>query len=81
METVKTIKDVDDQTWSRFKSLAAANNQKAGQMFKIMVDDYEKNAKGWWERILAHKPVFSPKEYADIERKMKAFRKESGWRI
>ena len=81
METVKTIKDVDDATWAQFKSIAAQNNAKAGQMFKIIVDEYQKNAKGWWERVKSHKPIFSPKEYDEMERRMKAFRKEYGWRI
>ena len=57
------------------------NNMKAGQMFKILVDEYQKNAKGWWERVKSHKPIFSPNEYDEMERKMKAFRKEYGWRI
>ena len=81
METVKTIKNVDDQTWAQFKSIAAQNNVKAGQMLKRLVDDYQKHAKGWWEKILAHKPILSAKEYDEMEARMKKMRKEYGWRI
>ncbi len=81
METVKTIKDVDDQTWAQFKSIAAANNAKTGQMLKIIVDDYQKRAAGWWERVRAQKPVLSKKECDELEASVKRIRKEYGWRI
>jgi len=81
METVKTIKNVDDKTWAQFKSIAAQNNAKAGQMFELLVDEYQKHAKGWWERVLSRKPVLSKEECDELEASMKKMRKEYGWRI
>lgn len=81
MSEVKTIKGVDDETWAGFKSLAARNRMKAATMFKEMVKEYEKKSSNFWDEIFAHKPVFSTKEYKEIEEQMKKFRKEYGWRI
>ena len=42
MET-KCIKDVDEETWKDFKSLAIKNNMKMSILLKIMVNEFEKN--------------------------------------
>ncbi len=81
MSEVKNIKGIDDETWAEFKSLAAKNKMKSADMFRAMVNEYEKRAKNFWEEIRAHKPIFSTKEYEEIEKRMKEFRKEYGWRI
>ncbi|HLF54234.1 MAG TPA: hypothetical protein VI612_00750 [Candidatus Nanoarchaeia archaeon] len=81
MSEVKNIKGIDEETWADFKSLAAKNKMKAAEMFKEMVKDFQEHTENFWEEIRAHKAICTPKEYAEIEKRMNAFRKEYGWRI
>ena len=81
MSEVKTMKGVDDATWARFKSMAAQNNMKAGQMFKLMVEEHTKKSERLWEKILNHKSILTKKEADLFEQTVKAMRKENGWRI
>lgn len=81
MSEVKNIKGLDEETWADFKSLAAQNRMKAADMFKAMVEDYKSHTKNFWNELRAHKPICTPKEYEEIEKRMNAFRKEYGWRI
>ncbi len=81
MGEVKNIKGLDDDTWAEFKSLAAQNRMKAADMFKVMVEDYKSHTKNFWAEIRQHKRIFTDKEYEEIEKRMKAFRKEYGWRV
>jgi predicted secreted protein len=81
MSEVRSIKGIDDETWAEFKSLAAQNKMRAADMFRTVVKEYRQKSKNFWEEIRAHKPIFSPKEYEEIEKRMKEFRKEYGWRI
>lgn len=81
MSEVKNIKGIDAETWAEFKSLAAEKKLKAADMFKVMVKDYKSHAKNFWDELRSRKPIFSPEEYVEIEKKMKSFRKEYGWRI
>lgn len=81
MSEVKTMKGVDDETWAQFKSIAAQNKMKAGQMFKLMVDEHKKRSSHFWDDIFNHKPALTEKEYEKFERAIKTMRKEYGWRI
>lgn len=47
MGDVRSIKGIDEETWAEFKSLAAKNKMKLGEMFTIMVRDF---AKKFWSR-------------------------------
>lgn len=81
MSEVRTMKGVDDNTWAEFKSIAAQNQMKAGQMFKLMVDEYRKKSALAWDKILNHKSILSKKEIDKFEAAVKKVRKEYGWRI
>ena len=80
MTEVKTIKDVDAQTWAEFKSLAAKNKLKLGIFFKIILKEYEKTAKVFWKDILEGEKILSDKEADEIEDTVKRIRKERGFR-
>jgi len=79
MET-KCIKDIDEETWREFKSLAAKNNLKMAALLKTMVKEFEKNNKKFWDEILNNKRLLSDKEAEDIEKIIKEGRKEIGFR-
>ncbi len=80
MSEVKNIKGIDDETWAHFKSLAAQHKMKAANMFRILLEEYEKNTKNFWDDIFAHKSIFTDKEYEEMKARMKELRKEYGWR-
>lgn len=78
---IRTIKNVDQETWSTFKGLAARSNMKAGEMLKIMVEEYQKKKDNVWNNILKHKSVLTNKEHQRFEKEATDARKEYGWRI
>jgi hypothetical protein len=80
MTTVKTIKDVNEDTWLEFKSMAARNKMKMGKLFEDMVDDYKKETKKFWDDILKGPPTISEGEAKAMEETVKEIRKEYGFR-
>ncbi len=80
MTEVKTIKDIDDNTWAEFKGLAASNKVKLGVFFKTLVKEHEKNSKHFWKTILEHETILTDSEANDIEKSLKHIRKEYGFR-
>ena len=81
MAEVKTIKDVDEETWAEFKSMAAKNNVKLGTFFKTLVKGHTKNSTAFWNTILKGEKILSDKEAEELEAAVKSVRKEYGFRI
>lgn len=80
MTEAKTIKDIDDETWGEFKSLAAKSHLKLGSLFKTMVKEHKKNASGFWSVVLHGEKILSDDEARDISLFVKSVRKQSGFR-
>ena len=80
MATVKTIKDVDEDAWLEFKSIAARNKMKMGKLFDDMVKGYKEKTKEFWEDILKGPAVISDKEAMAMEETISRIRKEYGFR-
>jgi len=78
---VKTIKGIDEDTWADFKSIAAKNKVKTGEMFKMMLKEYKKKSEDIWNKILKHKPILTKRECEAMEITIKELRKEQGWRV
>ncbi len=76
----KCIKNVDEDTWKDFKTLALKNNMKMSILLKIMVNEFEKNSKDLWKEILSRKKSLTNEEANDIEKIVKSMRKERGFR-
>jgi len=81
METVKTIKDVDDDAWHELKSLASRNKMKLGQFIELLLSDYQRNAKGYWKQVLQGGKVLTDREANELESILSKMRKESGFRV
>ncbi len=81
MTEVKTIKGVDEETWSNFKSLAAKNKVKLGPFLKDMIKEYGKKEEGFWKCILEGEKVLSDKEAEAMESCINKKRKEYGFRV
>ena len=76
----KCIKDVDEETWKDFRSLAVKSNMKMSILLKIMVNEFEKNSKDFWKEILSRKKSLTDEEAEDIENIVKKIRNERGFR-
>jgi len=80
MATVKTIKDVDEDTWLEFKSIAVRNKMTMGKLFVDMVEEYKKKTKEFWDDILKGPAVISDEEARAMEETISRIRKEYGFR-
>ena len=77
---VKTIKDVDEEAWTEFKSMAAKNKVKMGKLFETMVEDYKGKIGNFWDEILKGPPLMSKEEADAMLGTVKGIRKEYGFR-
>lgn len=80
METVKTIKGVNEETWQEFKSMAARNNVKMGRFFEEIVEAYKNKANEAWNNILNSGKILSDEEAEDMLKVVKKIRSERGFR-
>ncbi|HLC57154.1 MAG TPA: hypothetical protein VJH95_01135, partial [Candidatus Nanoarchaeia archaeon] len=62
METIKTIKGVNEESWAEFKSLAVRNRTNMGELFERMLEEYKKKSEENWSIILSGKKILSDKE-------------------
>jgi hypothetical protein len=77
---VKTIKDVDEEAWTEFKSIAAKNKMKMGKLFETMVEDYKGKIGNFWDEILKGPALLSKEEADAMLGTVKRIRKEYGSR-
>ncbi|MBI2128756.1 hypothetical protein HYU07_00810 [Candidatus Woesearchaeota archaeon] len=80
MGEVKTIKGVDADSWSFFKSIAAKNNMKMGKLFENMVEAYKEKSSNAWDKILNPGYKISEKEAAYMKKAIRKIRKDIGFR-
>ena len=80
MSIVKTIKDVDEEAWLEFKSIAARNKMKMGKFFGKMVEDYKRKSRSFWDEILKGHALLSKEEADAMLETVKNIRKEYGFR-
>jgi hypothetical protein len=75
---VRTIRDVDEETWRIMKRLAEKKKIKMGLLLKMLVKEYEKiEAK----ELAPKKPILSEREAIELESFLKEIRKEYGFRV
>ena len=82
MEATRTMKGIDDTTWKEFKTLAKSKKLTSGELFRYMIHTFEKrNTEEAWNKILNRKPSLTEKEADDMQKKVKEWRKERGFRL
>jgi len=77
---VKTIKDVDEKTWRKLRTMSIENNIKMGTLLKTMTEDYEKRSGVFWKAVLEGEKILSDKEADEIRAVTESLRKEPGFR-
>ncbi|MBI2208823.1 hypothetical protein HYU50_04990 [Candidatus Woesearchaeota archaeon] len=80
MGSVKTIKGVDEETWSEFKSLAAKDKVNMGSLFEKMVVEYKKKSNEFWDDVLKGPKIITDGEAKAMGEAVKKIRKEHGFR-
>lgn len=80
MAMVKTIKDVNEEAWLEFKSMAVRNKVKMGKLFEDMLEEYKKKTEEFWDDVLKGPPLLSEEEADAMEETVKKVRKEYGFR-
>jgi len=77
---IKTIKDIDEETWTKFRTIAVKQRLKTAQLFKRMVELHENSADAVWEKILHHEPLLTQAEATVWKKRVAQGRKEYGFR-
>jgi len=77
---VKTIKNVDDETWRKMREISQRKKLKMGGLLRDMVNLYSKNKGDTIRSIIPKKPILTEKEAEDMKRIVKKIRSEYGFR-
>lgn len=78
---VRTIKGVDEETWKKFKTLAADQQITMSKLLRAMIEEYrKKRVNKFWESILHGEKLISDKEAEEMHAFTKKLRKEWGYR-
>ena len=76
----KTIKGIDKETWSEFKSIAAEHKMKLSMCFKQMVKTYKQRSSDVWNDILSTPRLLTDEEAEEMLKFVEKTRKEKGFR-
>ncbi len=79
MESTRTIKNVDEETWNELKMMSKKNKMNMGKTMRLIINDY-KNKNNFWDKILNNKKILSESEANAIMKSVKESRKEKGFR-
>jgi len=77
---IRTIKDVDEETWKIFKEIASRRRLKMGSLLSEIARDYKRRPSESWNKILNAKPLLTKREAENILKTLARIRKESGYR-
>lgn len=78
--STRTIKDVDDETWRKLKTLSAEHDTTMGKILKKITIDYDERNRKFWDKILNYGKIITDKEAEDMMSVVKKLRKERGFR-
>jgi len=77
---LKTIKNVDDETWHRFKVLSIKNRIPMGNLLKKMIASYESESEQFWKTVLSGKQILSGEDIKEMKKDIAWIREEYGYR-
>ena len=58
MPKLRTIRNIDEATWTELKSLAVRNKVPIGVIIERVVKSYRKNSEDNWPKILKYGKIF-----------------------
>ncbi len=77
---VRTIKNVDDETWKLIRTIARREKLKMSDLLKDMAREYTAKPSAAWSKILNVKPILTSKEANEMKKIVKEIRHEYGFR-
>lgn len=77
---IKTIRNVDDETWKNFKVLSTKAGVSMAILLKLMVSEFEKINKKFWSSFLSGEKLLTDEEAEDMIKISIGLRKERGFR-
>ena len=80
MANLRTIRNVDDDTWKELKGLSKRYRLPIGRFLSKMIDGYKNKADEQWDRILSSGKILSDKEADEMQKIVVRMRKEYGFR-
>ncbi len=77
---LKTIKNVEDAVWYKFKTLAVKNRLGMGELLGKMISTYEKETTKFWKEVFEGEKLLTEKEAQEMQAHVKDLRKMRGFR-
>ncbi len=77
---VRTIKNVDKETWNKLKTIADTNKISMGKLLEKMINEYKNTSKEFWSEVLSEKKIISDEEARALRKQVLLVRKEYGFR-
>ncbi len=77
---LKTIKNVEEEVWRKFKLLSVKNGVPMGRLLDKMIRSYESSSKEFWSDVLSGEKIISDSEAELLLKTSKEIRKEYGFR-
>lgn len=78
--TTKTIKNIDEEDWARFKSRAAQADVSLGTYFKVILKESEKETEEFWDAIFSKEKLLDEEEAEGLKQEVERLREERGFR-
>lgn len=78
---LKTIKNVDEETWHHFKRLAVTQRSGMGTLLKKMINEYESKSRDAWKAIFEGEKILTDVEAGRLLKETATMRKERGFRF
>ncbi len=80
MANIRTIRNVDEDTWSELKSLSRRYKLPIGRLLNRVINKYKTKSDSLWDTILNHEKILSDKEAEAMQEFVKKLRNEYGFR-
>ncbi|MBI4154921.1 hypothetical protein HY498_02445 [Candidatus Woesearchaeota archaeon] len=80
MTNLRTIRNVDEETWNELKSLSKKYRLPMGKLLSRVISSYKNKADDQWNRLLSFGKILSDKEAKDMHEVVVKLRKEYGFR-
>lgn len=80
MEKIRTIRNVDSESWDELRLLATRYKTPLGLLLMRMIKTYKRETEKGWRNILSYKKILTDKEADEMLLKVKSMRSEMGFR-
>jgi len=80
MANLRTIRNIDDETWDELKGLSKRYRTPIGRLIGRMIKGYKMKGSSVWDMVLKHETLLSKDEAKKMHDVVKKLRSEYGFR-